>query len=75
VTHVGGTEELVAHGQNGWFIERDAEMIADRLRHLGADRDSMKKMGAAAREATRDMSWDRVIGAYAALYRDLATRP
>jgi len=75
VTRVGGAEDLVVHGQNGWFIERNAEMIADRLRHLATDRDSMKRMGAAAREATRDMSWNCVIGAYADLYRDLATRP
>jgi UDP-glucose:(heptosyl)LPS alpha-1,3-glucosyltransferase len=75
VTRVGGAEDMVTHGQNGWFIERDAEVIAERLRQLGSDQESMEEMGAAARETTRQMSWGSVVGAYADLYRDLARRP
>jgi len=72
VTQVNGADELVSDGHSGWFMERDAVMIADRLSQLGSDREAMRAMGAAAREATREMSWGKVVDAYADLYRELA---
>ena len=76
VTRVSGAEDLVVDGENGWFIDRDADAIAGRLRRLGADRELMQRMGAAARNATRDLTWDRVVKAYAELYARLdSARP
>jgi glycosyltransferase involved in cell wall biosynthesis len=68
VTPVSGAEDLVVDGHNGWFIDRDAEVIAQRLRQLGDDRELMQTMGAAAREATAGLTWQRVAESYAALY-------
>ena len=68
VTPVSGAEDLVVDGHNGWFIDRDAEAIARRLRQLGEDRDLMRTMGGAAREATAELTWQRVAESYAALY-------
>ncbi len=73
VTRVSGADELVAEGRNGWFIERDAEVIAGRLRQLSADRRMLREDGGGPHgEATRELSWEKAVGAYADLYGDLA---
>ena len=69
---VNGVEELIDEGRNGWFVERDAEAIATRLRTLGADPDLRARMGAAARDSTEHYAWDRVVDAYVKLYATLA---
>jgi UDP-glucose:(heptosyl)LPS alpha-1,3-glucosyltransferase len=71
VTPVSGAQDLVVEGENGWFIERDATAIAGRLRALGGDRELMRGMGAAARAATADFTWERVVDAYVELYAGL----
>jgi glycosyltransferase involved in cell wall biosynthesis len=68
VTPVSGAQDLVVDGENGWFVDRDADAIAGRLRRLGADRELMRRMGGAARDATADLTWERVVEAYAELY-------
>ena len=69
---VSGVEELIDDGRNGWFVERDAAMIAGRLRTLAADPDLRARMGAAARESTEGYSWNSVVDAYVKLYATLA---
>jgi glycosyltransferase involved in cell wall biosynthesis len=71
VTPVSGAQELVIDGEQGFLIERDADAIAARLRELDADRQRMRTMGAAARTATSDYTWARVVDAYAELYAAL----
>jgi glycosyltransferase involved in cell wall biosynthesis len=71
VTPVSGAQDLMEEGVNGWFIARDPDAIAARLRELGADREQMRAMGAAARESTADYTWERVVAAYAQLYAGL----
>ena len=70
-TRVSGADDLIVEGQNGWFIDRDAAVIAERLRSLSSEPELMRRMGAAARASTEQLTWDRVVDAYADLYRRL----
>lgn len=73
VSRVSGVEDILEEGRNGWFIDRDAEMITQRLEALedGAKRQSM---GAAAREDSERFGWDCAVDAYDRLYRLLGSR-
>lgn len=70
-SRVNGIEDILVHGENGWFIEPDGGAIAGRLRELGADGDRRRAMGCAAREASARFTWDVVIRAYDELYDGL----
>jgi glycosyltransferase involved in cell wall biosynthesis len=72
ITSVNGVEELLVEGANGWFIERDADVIADRLARLATDSGLRRGMGAAAREAASGFGWPQVIDRYAQHYERLA---
>jgi glycosyltransferase involved in cell wall biosynthesis len=69
---VSGVEELLVDGVNGWFIERDADVIAGRLVELAADPALRSAMAAAAREAAAGFGWPPVIDGYAQHYERLA---
>jgi glycosyltransferase involved in cell wall biosynthesis len=71
ITRVSGAEDLLIDGRDGWFIERDAALISDRLRRLASDRGLLSRMGAAARETTEPMDWDKTTEAYRGLYEEL----
>ncbi len=75
ITRVSGVEELLVEDVNGWFIERDAGVIADRLTRLAADSDRRSSMGAAAREAAARFGWNQVVDRYAEHYERLASAP
>ena len=71
VTRVSGAEDIVRHGENGWFIERDAATI---LPHLGAlsDQPGLKeRMGDAARASVEPFSWEGVADEYEQLFAEL----
>jgi glycosyltransferase involved in cell wall biosynthesis len=72
VSRVSGVEDILVERQNGWFIEGDAEAIAQRLEELAEDESLRRAMGENARAASARFDWDRVVGAYAELYADLA---
>ena len=72
-SQVNGLEELIEDGSSGWFVERDGDVIAERLRTLAADPGLRARMGAAARGSTERYTWDRVVDAYVKLYDTLAT--
>jgi UDP-glucose:(heptosyl)LPS alpha-1,3-glucosyltransferase len=74
VGRVNGVEELVREGENGWFVERSAGDISERLRALG-DPDVRAAMGAAARASSRRYGWSQVVDAYAELYAALVRDP
>jgi glycosyltransferase involved in cell wall biosynthesis len=74
-TRVGGVEDLLQDGANGWFIKADAGDIAHRLQALAADSALRAAMGASAREASAAYSWDAMARAYANLYEKLAGTP
>jgi UDP-glucose:(heptosyl)LPS alpha-1,3-glucosyltransferase len=72
ITPVNGVEELLVEGGNGWFIERDAGVIADRLGRLATDPGLRRSMGVAAREAAAGFGWPQVIDRYSQHYERLA---
>jgi glycosyltransferase involved in cell wall biosynthesis len=71
-TPVNGIRELVTDGVNGFLIGRDAEQIARRLRELGDDPALRERLGAAARSASLDYSWAKMVERHDALYAKLA---
>jgi glycosyltransferase involved in cell wall biosynthesis len=75
VTRVNGARELIRHGENGWFIDRDAADIAARLNDLSTDPEQGRSMAARARAAAAAYSWEAMGDAYASLYADLSGTP
>ena len=73
VTRVNGVEDLLTDGQNGWFITRDAKVIAERLRRLAADSERRAQMAIASREASAEYSWESVVERYSRLYVRIAS--
>lgn len=60
-TSINGTEDFIAPGENGDFIEHDPAQIATVLRRLCAQPEHLKIMGANARERVEmNYTWDRV---------------
>jgi glycosyltransferase involved in cell wall biosynthesis len=72
ITRVNGVEELLVEGVNGWFIERDPGVIADRLVRLATDSGLRSSMGVAAKEAAGRFGWQQVIDRYTQHYERLA---
>jgi UDP-glucose:(heptosyl)LPS alpha-1,3-glucosyltransferase len=71
VSRVSGVDEILVDGKNGWYIDRDADVIARRLIELRHE--SLRRaMGEAAREDSARFTWDSAVGAYDRLYRGLA---
>ena len=50
VPRVNGMDEILVEGRNGWFIDRDGDMIATRLEALRRDEELRVGMGQRARE-------------------------
>jgi UDP-glucose:(heptosyl)LPS alpha-1,3-glucosyltransferase len=65
-TPVGCAPEVIRDGENGYLIERDGAMIADRLRRLDADLPGLR---ARARETAIQYSWDGIADRYLALVK------
>jgi UDP-glucose:(heptosyl)LPS alpha-1,3-glucosyltransferase len=73
ITRVNGVEELLVDEVNGWLIERDPGVIADRLTRLAADPGLRRSMGVAATEAAARFGWPQVIDRYTEHYERLAS--
>jgi glycosyltransferase involved in cell wall biosynthesis len=71
VPRMNGTEELVRHGVNGWFTERDGSGIAARLLVLRDDPSLRHAMSAAARDSAQRYNWERITDLYEAVYAEL----
>jgi glycosyltransferase involved in cell wall biosynthesis len=56
-TRVGNMPELIRDGENGFFVERAAADIAEKLRRLRDDPELRNRLGRAARAAVVE-SWD-----------------
>src|SRR3954463_13965947 len=59
IARVNGVAELLTEGVNGWFIERDATVIADRFTKLAADPGLLRSIGAAARQVAAGFDWQQ----------------
>lgn len=70
-TPVSGVRELISDGVSGLFISADARDIAARLRQLGADAELRLALGAGAREAVLQYSWQAMVERHRDLYERL----
>jgi glycosyltransferase involved in cell wall biosynthesis len=57
-TRVGGVEDLIEDGVNGYYMERDGEQIARRVREILADPARQMALREAARERVAALTWD-----------------
>jgi glycosyltransferase involved in cell wall biosynthesis len=73
VSRASGVEEILVEGRNGWFVDRDAGMIAERLEAL-EDEEVRRSYGRAAREDSARFGWDRAVEGYDRLYREPTSR-
>jgi glycosyltransferase involved in cell wall biosynthesis len=74
-TRVHGAEDVVVHGDNGWFVERTAESVAAAIERALRDRRELAAMGGRARLAVAP--WDRslYVQRWDALLRELVGGP
>jgi UDP-glucose:(heptosyl)LPS alpha-1,3-glucosyltransferase len=72
VTRVHGVEELLSHGENGWFIDRDPAAVRACLRKLQRDPKLRASMGDRARRDSLRFSWSGMARRYSELYREAA---
>lgn len=69
MTPVGGAEELVTDGENGFLIETEnSDVIADKLEYLIENLDRVDEMGRVSRELAEQMSWQVVADDYISFY-------
>ena len=57
-TRVGGCEDLIVDGENGFLVDRDIAAFAEKLRFLNNDRTLLARMGHKNREVIEtNWSW------------------
>lgn len=71
---VSGVRELIEDGRNGFLIDRDPRLIAERLTQLAEDRELRRRFGQAARESALEFTWGRMVGLHHDLYESLSER-
>jgi len=71
-TPVNGVRELIEDAHNGFLITQEPDMIAARLRDLGADPELRARLGRAARQSALEFSWASMVGKHQRLYARLA---
>ncbi|MEM1415961.1 MAG: glycosyltransferase family 4 protein [Myxococcota bacterium] len=76
VSRQAGASELLEHGTNGFVLERwsDASALATLLAPLTEDARLRARVGAAARAATKAMTWDAVAERTLAVYEAAVRR-
>jgi glycosyltransferase involved in cell wall biosynthesis len=68
---VGGNNEIVHHGVNGYLIKGDdVRFLADRLAELVNDEQLRKSMGARSREIAMRYDWRNIMQEYSRLYAE-----
>ncbi len=72
-TDIPGTRDLVVHGQTGYLVPvGDRAGITRHTHNLLNDADLARRLGEAARRrAQSEFSVQKMVGAYASLYREL----
>ena len=71
-TQSGGAYDQVVDGVNGYLCPLEASAIGQRIKHLDADRELLRKMGDNARLTVRNhFSMDTMVRAYSRLFSSL----
>lgn len=71
-TEVNGVEDFIIEGENGFFIERNADNIAQKMMHLKSI-SNIESMGQNSAKFARQFDTDHVAQLYAAYYRKFAS--
>lgn len=71
-TPVNGVRELIEDGQNGFLIDAEPRVIAERLSALAADPELRARLGRAARASALGFSWQEMVAKHHELYERLA---
>ena len=61
--------ELIRDGENGFFVERDAADIAEKLGRLRDDPELRRRLGRAARAAVEPWDWRLQAAHYDAMFQ------
>jgi glycosyltransferase involved in cell wall biosynthesis len=76
VSDAGGVTELVRDGENGRIVAPTAEALAEATRGFCADPAAAARMGEAAAESVRDITWKRTVDRLlSSSAPDVAVRP
>ncbi|SDC02737.1 Glycosyltransferase Family 4 [Paenibacillus sp. UNCCL117] len=70
-TRVGGVEDLIEDGVNGYWIERDGEQIARRLRSVLDAPEEHAAMRERSRSRVSALTWDHTYGLMKDIYRSM----
>ena len=71
-TAVNGVRELIEDGRNGFLIEPEPRVIAERLKALAADPELGARLGRAARASALGFGWQAMVAKHHELYQRLA---
>jgi glycosyltransferase involved in cell wall biosynthesis len=71
-TRVNGVDDLIKHETSGLLVDRDASSIGAALERLAEDPALRARLGEAARQATEEYDWERVVERYSDLYTQQA---
>jgi UDP-glucose:(heptosyl)LPS alpha-1,3-glucosyltransferase len=66
-TRVGGIEDYLEDGVNGFGITRDASTIAQKARLVFADEAQISRLRAGARATAERFGWDNIASNYASI--------
>lgn len=59
-TRVGGSEDLIIEGVNGFLVDRDVQAIREKIKYFLDNRDKVREMGVASRKVVEEKwSWER----------------
>lgn len=70
-TPVGGVEDYLIHGENGFLTERDPGDIAGYIDRLFTSDHEYGRISAAARQTALDYSWNRITDRYIDLFENV----
>jgi glycosyltransferase involved in cell wall biosynthesis len=70
-TPVGNMPEFIRDGENGFFVTRDVDDIAAKLRRLRDDPALRERMGKAARARAEEWDWRQLASHYADMFQSI----
>ena len=73
-TAVGGIEDYIVHGENGYFIERNADSIARQLAAFFAEPSQVAVIRENARKTALNYSWENIAKQYLQALAPLSAR-
>lgn len=70
-TRVGGTEDCLLDGYNGFFIERNADNIAKKVNHVLSNDSLRERLGVNGMKTAEEFDWSNVADQYIELCKSL----